>query len=208
MKKQYKRSKLVLIIAFTIIISIAMFIVIDTADSGDGFFSTMEEAFRAHPSGSRDFGTIMFIDEHECNLTVYHGRHVTTFIVEQRDNERWYLARIVTVGGILINPPSSYSGLEVSAEALLNMRTEEGFFGTGNRNLREDLNRFPLYGISHDNKIYSLSINGISVEHVVLLSEGVMFPMIDYPVNLYFWYFSDFPPITGATENIIISFGE
>jgi len=207
-KNLFNRSSMIIAIIVFIIFIIAMIFIQGLVNPRDDFFPTLEEAFRAHSSGSQNFGEIMFVDEHEHNLTIHHGGYVTTFIKEERDGEIWYMARVVTIGNIYLNPPWSSSWMDFSPEQIFGLRNERGHFGRGARLVREDLGRFPLYGFSHNSAIYSLNINGIPVEQVVLLNENVSFPRIDYPVNLYFWYFSDFPPFGATAEDVVISFGD
>jgi len=77
--------------------------------------------------------------------------------------------------------------------------TDEGIGGRANRYFRETLGRRPLYGTYRHALIRDLSINGIPVDHVFehITARGE---------RVFFWYFSDFPPITGLREDIIISF--
>jgi len=75
--------------------------------------------------------------------------------------------------------------------------SEDGF----QSRFHERFGRRPLWGFSSDPIIRTLRINGVLVDNVIETTNAHGDP-------LYFWYYSNFPPITGEPEDIIISFDE
>jgi len=63
----------------------------------------------------------------------------------------------------------------------------------------ERMDRRPLHGTSYDSIIHTLRINGILVDYAIETTNIHGDP-------LFFWYFSDFSPLEGSQEDIIISF--
>jgi len=160
------------------------------------FFPTPAEAFARHPDTSGTLGEIFFLDEHETNLTILSLRGdqlvVSHYITELRDGERWYNSQ-GTSGHITLH---FFDTARFSLHFLL---TDEGIGGRANRYFRETLGRRPLYGTYRHVFVRDLSINGIPVDHVFehTTASGE---------QVFFWYISDFPPVTGPREDIIISF--
>jgi len=165
--------------------------------SGVRYHPTIERAFADHSAGSRNFGEVLFIDEHPDSVTVFHRArrsYISHYSRDVREDGDWYLCvGVGTGGGDLIkwgwisiesSQSSIYNSLKLVAEVYY-----------------ERIGRRPLYGASHDPIIHSLRINGIPVDYVIETTNIHGDP-------LFLWYFSDFPPFEGDREDIVISFDE
>jgi len=173
------------------------------------FFSTMEQAFANDPEGGRDFGEILFIDDHGDNLTVFHRRNnqltASHYLRDVREDGAWYACVGVSTGGAFFYPdPDNLNSMnrQLHIHFFLNERGPGGIINEG---LRDTLGRRPVHGFSHEEKIHNLTINGYSVNYVILLEEASDHPLFG-EVPLFFWYFSDLPLVSGPAEDIVISF--
>lgn len=159
--------------------------------------ATIEKAFYAHSAVHRQkMGEVLFIDEFEDNLTVYHPDGdwvISHYTKEVRDDGYGYICQGVSNGGVPIKH-KHYS--DKDSQLFIHSLMEEGEFQS---RFFERLGRRPLYGYSHDSIIHDLKINGLPVDHVFETTNIHGEP-------LFFWYYSDFPVITGEPEDIIISF--
>ena len=157
------------------------------------YHPTIEEAFADHSSGSRNFGEVLFIDEHSDNLTIFHkgrGLYISHYLRDVREDGSWFQCMGVATGGPLIEAEGTSH--ETSQFLIYHWhRSSEVLY--------ERIGRRPLYGVSYDSTIHTLRINGIPVDYVIETTNIDGEP-------LFFWYFSNFPPFEGDQEDIIISF--
>jgi len=162
---------------------------------------TIEQAFLSHTAvTNRRMGDIIFIDDQSDNLTVFHPNgvwSVSHYVRETRWNGNWYTCVGVSSGGFIhinINEDSNYISIQQDIHSVL----ADNDFAIGSA-LYDRLGRRPLHGTSYNPIVNSLSINGEQVHHVLETTDA-------RGNRLFFWYFSDFPLITGEPEDIIVSF--
>ena len=195
-----------------VILVIAVFVLYFNVYSQPRFYPTIEEAFRRRSgSGGDRMGEIIFIDEHEDSVTVLHWTRSTTPWARDNINLSNYIRvniygeyffRCVSVarGSIALNPnPESIEQFQRSPHPeLLNVghpRWDISLYAV--------INRRPIYGVSHDSRIYNLHINGQPVDFVTVLREYSYSRAFGY-VTTYWWYFSDLQFEPG--DEIIITF--
>ena len=204
-------GKIVALIVLILIIQIISLALSPTPDifdeSGRVFHPTLEQAF-----GRRGgMGEIIFIDEHEDSVTVFHmapnwlgqpGSTISHFARKLQEEVLYSPISIATGAHDLSSSPESIE----QNQQLIALRLASAYDLRDNPLSREfvyqRLNRRPLYGLSRDPAIHYLVINGQPVDYV-----------IEYSVStgryrntpLYFWYFSDFQFAEG--DEIVISFG-
>ena len=164
------------------------------------FYPTLEQAFLAHSGvNSRRMPDILFLDEVGNSLTAFHpgggagAMMISHYIRELRDGEYWFACLSVASGGISIargNTP-----IEVSQRFIYNTLADDGLYMLGRFHTR--LGRRPLLGFSTDPSIRNLTINGVPVDYVIETTNA-------HGAPLFFWYYSDFPPIYGEKEDISI----
>ena len=202
MKKYSPLNRVISMLAITVCLIVFIFIRI-FLDSQPKFYSTMEEAFINHPENQEShIGEIIFIDEYEDSITVLgstgpYDNHVSHFMRKIQDNEVFF--SYVNVPTISIIPLNFDQRSIEQFQWSLSVRP---FFSKSSI-LCRSINRRPLYGISHDSKVYNLKINDQSVEYVVVLNEQIDHEIYG-EVTVYFWYFSDFNFEPG--DDIVISF--
>lgn len=186
-----------ILVSVVLFVSLLSIIIYFDSINHNRFFPTMEEAFNNVSDISVGFDHIILIDEHENTVTVialYNDNFfVSNFITKMYENERWY--RYIGMSGYIpLHLPTS------SVQVILYHRLRDSGPGRGiNRRFREEFGRQPLHGTYRHELVRNLSINGITVEHVFrhVNAQGE---------QIFLWYFSDFPPVTGPREDIIISF--
>ena len=184
------KIKILLLSAIVIISTISMF---GCTLTRVRYHPTIEEAFADHSAGSRNFGEILFIDEHSDSLTIFHRArrsHISHYSRDVREDGIWYQCVGVATGGP--NIKAHGTSLEDSQSLIYHWHESSEV-------LYEVIGRRPLYGVSHDPIIHTLSINGIPVDYVIETTNIHGDP-------LFYWYFSDFPPFEDDPEDIIISF--
>ena len=169
--------------------------------SRPNFYPTIEAAFTSCLGEVGHFGRTFFIDEHEHNLTI---NHITTdrygegswtishYLKNVRGEERWYACVAVSTSTAVFLPDED-DGFWQEQVYIVNRRSNQELYRT--------LGRRPLYGFAYKESIHYLSINGYPVDHIILIRES---EFGERP--LYFWYFADFPLITGPAKDILISF--
>jgi len=186
------KTKTLVLIVMIIISAISMF---GCTLSGVRYHPTVEAAFADHSGGSRNFGEVLFIDEQDNSLTIFHkgrGLYISHYLRDVREDGDWYLCVGVATGGPLIE--AGGTSHETSQFLIYHWHSSSEV-------LYERIGRRPLYGVSYDPIIHTLSINGIPVDYVIETTNIHGDP-------LFLWYFSDFPLLEGSQEDIIISFDE
>ena len=197
-KNRYKKGRIIIacVVGF-ILASIIYSVSIPT------YAPSMEEAFRNQVRrwGLQHEGLdtainvdeAIFVAEYDTGLVMlhHHGRGYifSKFRKAQRGSEIWYHCYSIHHGSF---EPVTYTVRE--------MPYSQWLFHFISRELsRQEIRsgRSPLYGFSHDPEIQSLSINGISVDDVILIDENN---------SLFFWYFSDFPRFEGTIEEMVVTF--
>ena len=63
------KIKTIVLLLVIVISTVSMF---GCTLSGVRYHTTIEDAFADHSSGSRNFGEVLFIDEHSDSLTIFH----------------------------------------------------------------------------------------------------------------------------------------
>jgi hypothetical protein len=150
--------------------------------STEKYYPTLEEAFRHHSGGERNMGEILFADEHENNLSLFHTKDgvggISTFmshyLKKEKNGRNVYLCISVWESGAILNPNS---------KSVERFKANIVFFRSGSENVYKLLNRTPEYGFSQEEKIHSLMIDNQLVDEVIEFQSS-MGPM-------YYWYFSD-----------------
>jgi len=197
MKYKLMFKKLIFIIAMLLIVT---YIVGCAFSDEPTFYPTLEQAFLAHSGvGSRRMTEILFMDEVGNSVTAFHpgggagAMMVSHYIKELRNGEYWFACLSVADGGILIG----FEGISTEGSQLF-IHTSHAVGGLfTSKMLYRGLGRRPLVGFSPDPNIRNLTINGIPVDYVVETTNVRGEP-------LFFWYYSDFPPIYGEREDIVI----
>jgi len=176
---------------------------------GTRFYPTFEQAFARHETVfNRRVGELLFVDEHETTVTVFHhgaSIYASHFLREVQEDGTRYACVGMSQG---VGPFLSVQSQRDNQRQIFTFIGETGAFARIHQRNYEVLGRRPLYGTFHGEEVHNLSINGIPVEHVIFVQETMEHPMLGIvgTENLYIWYFSDFPVITGSAENIVISF--
>jgi len=182
------KTVVALCVGFTLLVTFNCFLT-------EKYYPTLEEAFRHHSGGERNMGEILFIDEHENNLTIFHkieGRKISAFFTshylkKDKNGQETYSCFGVSESGILLSP---------DLESIEQLRIRLKAFKLTRGTMHKMISRTPEYGFSRDEKVYNLKINKQLVDEVVELQtdSGV----------IYYWYFSDL--IIEDFNNIKVSF--
>jgi len=166
------------------------------------FYPTLEQAFLAHSGvSSRRMPDILFLDEAGNSLTAFHpgggagAMMISHYIKELRDGEYWFACLSVASGGISIG--FGDTSIEASQSLIHSRLADDGFDAFGMSRFHTRLGRRPLLGFSPNPNIRNLTINGVPVDYVIETTNA-------HGAPLFFWYYSDFPPIYGEKEDIII----
>ena len=180
--------------------------------SDEIYVETLEEAFRNSPASQQEMGEILFIDVHEGSVTVFHRVeemgmiYVSHYSKREESESNLYFCRRVQRG--TDSAPLSFTEFSIYAQKnfiYLNISSHQNrenvvIDSTINLNNRfyEALGRRPLHGVSFDERVHGLMINGYPVETVIeAYYDGRKW---------FFWYFSDFPAFYGTVDEITITF--
>ena len=171
-----------------------IFIIFNYAIGGK-YSPTIEAAFSGYSSGEKGMGEILFIDEHENNLSIVHEKtsakgtslFTSHYFKKEKNDRDVYLCVGVARRELMLN-----TDLESSKNPQMKMVSSQS-----TRKFKHKLlGRTPEDGISRDKKIYGLMIDEQLVDKVIEVqsSNG----------SIYYWYFSDL--VIRDFENITISF--
>jgi tetratricopeptide (TPR) repeat protein len=165
------------------------------------FRPTLEEAFAESNEVDLTMENILFIDEHESSVTVFHECneqfYLTFFVRKKETYEVLYAWAFTRGGGWTINlsenenAPTSYIPFETFIR--LNAPIIPHRLPLS---LNEHIHRMPLYGFANDDKIHSLIIDGQPANFIIPIGTN------EIGEPLFFWYFADIPAFHQQDFNI------
>ena len=221
-----KFISIVISIGVSVLLTIVLWQYLD-ANYQPRYFPTMEAAFRYRYRDTRGggrlaggrtpgIGEIIFIHDHEDNVTVYHRWGTAAFLshfIRVVDGEQEFFRCVgISTGGTRL---SSDPELIAQNEWIIShfLFGPDGRFGdripSSATILQERIGRVPLHGISTDPNIFNLTINGQTPDYIVVSNVRPPIRALGEEgdeVTVYFWYFSDFQFTEG--DEIVISFGQ